>query len=95
MTDDSVYQRLTDAANQLHDSAVVSAALGRTIVLCLSPDTVELLSKWLRSEAADVAMCDGINNKDPDNPGKTRVMYRPQAGNAYAFAEHVLEEKTR
>lgn len=95
MTDDHiVHRRLTEAANQLHDTAITSRALGRTIVLCLSPDTVELLAKWMRSEAADVAACDAINSRDPDNPGKTRVMYRPQATEAYAFANHVLEEKS-
>lgn len=93
MTDHIVHQRLTEAADHLHDSAITSTALGRGIVLCLSPDTVELLSKWLRSEADDVRMCDGINDRDPDNPGKTRIIYRPQASDALAFADHILEQK--
>ena len=63
------------------------------VFLTLGPASLPLLSRWLRREVEDVVMCDAINAKDPDNPGKTRVMYRPQASNAVAFADHILKVK--
>ncbi len=58
-----------------------------------SPVAARLLSTWLRREAEEVAVFDSINNKDPDNPYKTRVLYRAQTSDALAFADHVLKGK--
>lgn len=63
------------------------------VFIALGPAVLPLLAKWLRSEADDAAMIDAINDKDTDNPGKTRVLYRPQASDALALADHIL--KTR
>lgn len=63
------------------------------VFITLGPAVLPLLANWLHSEADDVAMIDAINSRDPDNPGKTRVLYRPQTSDALRLADHIL--KTR
>lgn len=63
------------------------------VFLALGPGALPLLSALLRHEAADVAMCDAINERDPDNDGKTRVLYRDATSSAMALAAYILKAK--
>jgi hypothetical protein len=51
------------------------------------------LADLLGALADDAAMCDRINNRQPDNPYGTRVMYAPATTRALAVARLINQEQ--
>lgn len=58
----------------------------------MDPAVAEGVYASLEAAADDAEMCDRINARDPDNPGKTRVMYHPLATAALTVARALLRE---
>lgn len=80
-----IKKHLNEAADCLHDKALVSETLGRTIVLVLNPESTELLSQWLRAEAKYNAGDELHDESCADGACNTITALR--------FAEYVLKRE--
>lgn len=92
-----IKDRLTEAADHLQDSALRAryAKPPQSMVYVLGPEQALLLVKLFQHAAEDVAVCDAINDRDPDNDGKTRVMPHPTTGDILKLANHILHWKEK
>ena len=93
MTD--IVTTLQEAADLLEHKAMASAYSNppRMLVYILDPEQAQNLARLLRATSFDVKAYDAINDRDPDNDGKTRVMYRDTVNDALNLARKILETK--
>jgi hypothetical protein len=75
------------------DDLNAAAELCRSAADIMKQDVGDLMAELFELAAEDLRMCEAQNSRDPDNPGKTRILPQPWVGYMVKLARALLTVK--